>query len=173
MPLRFVVLTDQSIPDMETRPLARNLRGWWSKAELFAPEHADLGHVLYFDLDTVIVGDLTDVVRQATSPDVTLLSDFYRNARTNSGMMALSPEARAWTWESWDPATTPRVFRAGDGDWINDRWKGQAARWQEELPGQVVSYKAHCRTAAGVPQDARVVCFHGQPRPWRTNLRGG
>jgi hypothetical protein len=38
-------------------------------------------------------------------------------------------------------------------------------RWQELVPDQVFSYKAHIRDRA-VPPSARVVCFHGKPRPW-------
>ena len=33
---------------------------------------------------------------------------------------------------------------------------------QENLPG-VVSYKKNC--LKGIPDDTRVVCFHGRPRP--------
>jgi len=32
-----------------------------------------------------------------------------------------------------------------------------------------VSYKVHCR--AGVPAGARVVCFHGRPKPWDPGVR--
>jgi hypothetical protein len=34
---------------------------------------------------------------------------------------------------------------------------------QNVIPG-IVSYKKHCRR--GVPKDARVILFHGKPRPW-------
>jgi hypothetical protein len=34
---------------------------------------------------------------------------------------------------------------------------------QEMHPGEFVSYKTHC--TKGVPDGARVVCFHGRPRP--------
>ena len=43
-------------------------------------------------------------------------------------------------------------------------------RWQDLYPGQVVSYKVHCKD--GLPKDARLVKFHGKPRihdcndPW-------
>jgi hypothetical protein len=52
---------------------------------------------------------------------------------------------------------------------------GKAARWQDVLPGQVVSYKIHVQLDPKkgkhignglVPAGTRVVCFHGQPRPW-------
>ena len=33
--------------------------GWWCKMAMFASEHT--GDILYFDLDTVIVGDLTEI----------------------------------------------------------------------------------------------------------------
>jgi hypothetical protein len=55
-----------------------------------------------------------------------------------------------------------------------------AARWQKTFPDQVISYKVHIKTAKGgdrpLPKDARIVCFHGQPRPWQLNapwVKGG
>jgi hypothetical protein len=40
---------------------------------------------------------------------------------------------------------------------------GDCQRWQD-VAGGIYSYKAHC--SRGVPADARVICFHGKPRPW-------
>jgi len=43
-----------------------------------------------------------------------------------------------------------------------------AIRLQDIVPGQLVSFKAQC--SDGVPDDARVVFFHGLPRPHETAL---
>lgn len=147
----------------EVRPLVHRWFKWWAKMEMFAPEHDDLGTVLYIDLDTIVVGDLTDLAAVA---EMTLLRDFYRGERLQSGLMMLTPAARARTWVRWieDPAKHARAHR-GDGEFLHSIWNGRAKVWQDELPGQVVSYKVDVKSR-GVPKDARVICFHGRPRPW-------
>ena len=46
-------------------------------------------------------------------------------------------------------------------------WINRARRWQADLPGHVLSYKADLRGGmAPLPSAARVVAYHGQPRPW-------
>ena len=57
----------------------------------------------------------------------------------------------------------------GDQRVIERVMAGRATFWDDVVPGQVVSYKVHCR--AGVPAGARVVCFHGRPKPWDPGVR--
>lgn len=61
---RFVCLTDrpEELPELETVHIPHDpkLPGWWAKAELFT---RDLGpRVLYLDLDTLVVNDLSPLV---------------------------------------------------------------------------------------------------------------
>ncbi len=150
-------------------PLAYGYPGWWSKMELFCPANNNLGDILYFDLDTVVVGDLEDIASVRT---LTLLQDFYRPTQLQSALMYLPLEDRPAVWESWKrgPKIWMRKFR-GDQDFLEPGWGDRAERWQALLPGQVVSYKVHVKKKGKVPEDARVVCFHGRPRPW--HLEGG
>jgi hypothetical protein len=173
-PYRFVCLSDVDVP-CERIALEHDWPGWWSKIEAFRLP----GTVLYFDLDTAIVGDLTDVARVAARNGTTVLQDFYRLGegigsaviawndldlcRTLYDIFAADPDG----WQS-------RVGGRGDQGLLEDA--GFAAhyhRWQLDLPGQVVSYKRHCRgidpvtgraTVAGIPKDARVICLHGLPK---------
>lgn len=171
--LRMVVLTDMSVALQESEDVSvqyERLRygwpGWWSKLELFRPNLANLGDFLFFDLDTRIVGDLREIGEMQT---LTVLQDFYQSDRIGSGMMYLPVRARAVAWEAWisNPVAHMRKFR-GDQEFLNTVWQDRAERWQDMLPGQVVSYKAHVQKAGNVvPNGARVVCFHGRPRPWQ------
>lgn len=177
-PLRFVCLSDQLVPDVAVRPLRSAGKGWWAKMELFAPEHSDLGHMLYFDLDTMIVGDLADVASVGRDA---MLRDFYYERTLASGLMYLTPEMRAETWGVWsrNPSRimerfhrpgSRAMFPDGDGGFLDLLWFGRLQAWQDLLPGQVVSYKLHMRRNRTdvPPEGARVVCFHGSPRPWET-----
>lgn len=165
-----VCLSDVDVP-CERVPLKYGWRSWWSKLELFRPDVA--GDLLYIDLDTVIVGDLSEL---ASLGRTTLLSDFYYPERPASGLMYLAESDRAKVWAAWiaDPkAAMHKCMRHGDQQFIGEVLH-DAQRFQDVLPGRVVSYKVHVAKGLNkrsigdgtVPAGASVVCFHGRPRPW-------
>lgn len=160
---RFVCLSDVPV-DCERVALAHDWRGWWSKMELCRPDID--GDLLAFDLDTVIVGELDEI---AAAGEPTLLRDFYKPHLSQSGMMFLPESTRALIWQHFKPAA-PEIMHAfrGDGEFLHTLIGDTAQRWQSVVPGQVVSYKADIR-GHGLPRAARVVCFHGRPRPWYCN----
>jgi hypothetical protein len=174
----FVCLSDVPV-DCERIPLRYDLPGWWSKVELCRPDLA--GDLLFFDLDTRIVGPLDEI---ASVEGLVMRSDFYRPTRLASGMMRLTEAARRKAWAVWTrtppQAHMARHGRLGDGSFFASAWSGQTVkRWQKILPGQVISYKVHVRRpvrrhlergTGSVPEGARVVCFHGEPRPWGVDL---
>lgn len=164
---RFVCLTDtpDALRGVKCIPLLHCWPGWWSKMELFRPDIA--GDLLYFDLDTVICGDLAGVAGAGRD---TFIRDFYRQGQgLGSGMMYLTEVRRPRTWSMWmkHPARWMHRFqRAGDQGFLEQVYADTCARWQDVTPGQVVSYKADC--SRGLPPGARVVCYHGLPKPHQT-----
>ncbi|MCP1832830.1 hypothetical protein [Bradyrhizobium sp. USDA 4545] len=174
-PHRFVCLSDVEVP-CERIPLEHDWPGWWSKLELFKLR----GPVLFFDLDTAIVGDLTDVARVADHHATVVLQDFYRlGAGIGSGVMSwndLDLCRGLYDRFAADPVGwMKRIGGRGDQGFLEDAGYAQHyGRWQHLLPGQIVSYKVHCRggqspatgqwTEPGIPGDARVVCLHGYPK---------
>jgi hypothetical protein len=135
---------------------------WWSKIAMFAPEVT--GDFLYLDLDTVIVGKIDDLF----TGKLTVLADFNlpKPKFMATGVMFVPEADREEIWRNWiaDPEYHMRKHGGnGDGGFLSQFWKHKAARWQEELPGKIVSYKVHWRKGEG--RDASVVCFHGKPRP--------
>lgn len=151
--------------------LAQAWPGWWSKLELFRPGVFHAGdRVLYLDLDTTVVGDLTDLAE--VNDDLAMLDDFYfgnagaakRRGQLGSGVMAFRPHGslqRVYEAFAKHPQTR---YSGGDQRFVANVYPGHIGRLQERVPGQIVSYKAHC--GDGVPADARLVCHHGKPRPW-------
>lgn len=186
---RLVVFTDQALTfeswsrsffrAVETRPLPPDLHGWWAKLELLHERNDDLGDLLYFDLDTLVLPapGLGFILNVCEGDTPILLRDFYYAERVQSGMMFLPLAARQRTRAAWDETfgvgweTRGLVQRAyrGDGEALDGLWRTAARRWQDVVPGLVCSYKVHIRQVAGqpVPDGATVVCFHGHPRPWR------
>lgn len=158
---RFVCLSDVDVPCTRI-PLQYGWPGWWSKMELFRPDLR--GRILFFDLDTTIVGDLKEIA--AVSRRV-IMRDVYRPHGLQSSMMMIPYADRAEVWRAWiqrPEIWMKRFARGGDQAFLETLWIEKASIWQDLLPGQVVSYKVHCRN--GVPPDARVVIHHGRPRPW-------
>lgn len=178
---RFVCFSNAPVP-CESRALAHGWPGWWSKMEFFRPDAEDLGDLLTLDLDTIVCGPL-DAIAAAT--ETTMLSDFLEPARPASGAMFLPRASRAEVWARWtaDPeGHMARCGSLGDQKFLEEVWGLGVARWQDRLPGQIVSYKAHVRRSRGrafeegdgtIPEGARLVCFHGRPRPREVNWLEG
>jgi hypothetical protein len=167
----FQCLTDMDVPGVDCIPLKRNWPGWWSKMELFDPELP--GGFLFMDLDTVIVGPLDDIEKV---DKLTLLRDFYRDGvKLREGLgggLIYFPagDERQPLWNDFNirPSLTMAMNRRGDQHYFEHFWLRRGDRWQNVVPSQVVSYKVHC--THGIPPDARVLCFHGKPRPWEVGL---
>jgi hypothetical protein len=160
----LICLSDVDVP-CERIPLRHGWPGWWSKLELMRPDIE--GDLLYFDLDTVIVGDLSDF---AAAGRLMALRDFFHPERPlQSALMYLPADARRTAWEAWAKAPEDLMTWAGpygDQAVLGQIWGSGVGHWQDALPGQAVSFKVDVRPTGAIPAGARAVVFHGQPRPW-------
>jgi hypothetical protein len=64
LPYKFICLSDCEVP-CDRIPLEINGDGFWAKLQLFKPKLFD-GPVLYLDLDTVICGNIDDIINSLT-----------------------------------------------------------------------------------------------------------
>lgn len=164
---RFVCLSDVEVT-CERIPLEHNWPGWWSKIELFR-EGVVTGPTLYLDLDTVIVGDIDC---SAIRSDFAMLQSFWSPEMVGSGVMWFSgknvPTKVYDRFAKQPDAYIAHYARHRDGSYVGDQayifdsLNRDIRRVNAELRG-IKSYKMHCRN--GLPEDARIVCFHGLPRP--------
>ena len=168
----FRCLSDIEIKGIRTLPLIYDWPGWWSKMELFRPEIS--GDILFMDLDTSIVGSLADI---ASINQLALMRDIYRPEGLQSSIMYIPEAAREEIWAEWieRPQHWMEIYqKGGDQAFLERYWLDRASRWQDLLLGQIISWKSHVRPAVygdesgngSIPADARVVIFHGKPRPW-------
>lgn len=169
----IVCLSDVGVPGVPTVPLSGRWSGWWAKLELFAPGMFPRGaRILYLDLDSTIVGPLDDMIRRREP--FLALADFYRRPPIQP-TRGLGSGLMMWTAGEQDDLYTgfaadaggvmARYLTGGDQRWIERERIKAVTFWDDVVPGQAVSYKVHCRDR-GVPAGARVVCFHGRPKPW-------
>lgn len=161
----FVCLSDVPVPGVPRLPLREDWPGWWAKMEAFGL----IGPCLYLDLDTTVRGSLAGLLRLAAEHEFVTLRDFNPGTREmGSGVMGWRGDLR---WVLARFAADPDAHMAANA---SPRWWGDQGflerhgpprvYWQDLAPGAVVSHKKHC--ANGVPPGAKVVAFHGKPRPW-------
>ena len=131
--------------------------GYWSKIHLFRPGMFP-GRTLYFDLDVTINGNLDDLVDFPWP--FAAIRDYVNPLILNSSVMV------------WDAGVADRIYEdftvgvmndyRGDQNFITHQMP-QAARFPRKW---CVSYRGAVQPTGQIPDDARVVVYHGQPKSW-------
>jgi hypothetical protein len=134
------------------------------KIYIYNKDNGLSGRVILMDLDIIITGDITEICEQKEK-FITC-----RGAFTDKiGGSLTSFPAGAWHNILWKPLKnkTEIIEKNTNGSErkyyqmiLADR---EVCFWEDLLPGQVLSYKRDCRD--GVPKGAKIVRFHGNPRP--------
>lgn len=146
---RLTCYGDRPVEGVDFVQTPPELPGWWAKLYLFS-----LGKPLfYFDLDTIIVGDLS---RMLCWDGFGILKDPWQ-AGYGSGIMKLTGNEGA-VWDKFQVGMISTL--RGDQDWINIALPDQRTFPTDWFP----SYKAN-KLGAAPPADAIAVNFHGFPKP--------
>lgn len=158
----FTCMSDWHIAGVNTRLIpeeVRKLDKRYPKLWLWSKE-ADLGRFLYLDLDCVLLDDLTPLVDRA-EPVVLWEDPSSRPGRVrhNTSMMLMDAGCHPEVWETYHGEKAPGL--GTDQAWVKHVLGPEVPTWGPE--DGVVSYKRHCQDGPG---DARVVFFHGSPKPW-------
>src|SRR3990167_1185836 len=173
-PHRFVVLTEdpRRFPDLDTIESPRPLdRGWWQKILLFKPGLVPGTKALFLDLDSAILGPLDavadfpvgrgDVVMVPPVPPV-------REKPPASPALLWRPgDGLADLWDlyaslGWEEANA--LWRGGVQRFITDTL-GPRGRIRQFPVGWFPSYKGCALTTQTLGPEARVLVFHGVPKP--------
>ena len=190
--IRFHVYTehDRSVPPhlikhiLEEWPgISGPKRSWWYKLQLFNPEH-HRGNLLYFDLDTVIVRDVSWIT-QLDSSYLWGIRDFrhlFSRSRCslNSSVMWWNVDQFKWVWDEFknvDIVKTSRQY-PGDQDYLNAKVGPNRLRYLSDQ--QIKSWRWECNdggydfqrrkhrtpgTGTKIDGDTSVLVFHGHPKP--------
>lgn len=172
IPHRFRCIADHDIDGVETVDPPTDYPGWWGKIGLFKPGFVTLGPNLWLDLDVVITGSLDPLVRLYGNTAFAAAKNWAQSGHggVQSSVMIWDGGAHAQQIYNlfnpdnahWPPVNQPGKLW-GDQEFITTlRDKGllQVSHIREQW---VRSYKYHCRQ--GLPEDCRVVVFHGSPNP--------
>lgn len=129
-----------------------DLPGWWSKLRLFEPGRF-VDRVVAFDLDTVIVGPLDELVEHKGTVHLTDWG-WKENAYGNAVMVWDAGEHA----DIWPPPADVAQRWRGDNDYMF-----ALGGWDPLPKGLSVSYRYESVKAP--PAGACVVNFHGLPKP--------
>lgn len=139
---------------------------WWCKLELFSHPYLKGKEVVYFDLDTIIQGDITPLVEY--DHNFSMLRDFYFKQRFGSGVMAWKGD-RSYITKAFNPHKHPKEYVTsenwGDQAFIRDNVGEKIGIIQDVTTVKVDSYKLITKKRGKSLRDCDVLCFHGKPRP--------
>ena len=172
-PHKFVCLTNKNLEGIECIPLLENRVGYWNKLEVFR-KGLFAGPVVYLDLDTIIINDVTDVL---TFPH--RFTAGYNFKRKHVGSMAswfMAFDGRddySYLFDGYRTGT-PEEYeqgwaRWGDQGYTQDHLQREWTSIDELFPGRCASYKWEIRQSGKIPTGVSFVVFHGKPRPHQVN----
>lgn len=168
----IVCITDQETgfdSDIRIVPLwddVRELGGCYTRLRAFAPDMAEIigPRFCWLDIDAVVTGDLAPLLKRREE------AVFWRSCTTsipyNGSMVMMTAGARRQVWDSFDPATSPRLTRdlgmiGTDQAWIAHTLGDQEAVWT--VADGVCSFRRDCRNK--LPSHSRIVFFPGKIKP--------
>ena len=190
--IRLHVFTeaDRSVPEpfvkhklTEWPGIAGPRKSWWYKMQMFNPAH-DLGRILYFDLDTVITGNI-DWIWQLSDQYFWAIRDFkylWRTAWTgiNSSVMIWDSNKFGWIWKDFTSKNvnaTTKLFH-GDQDYLSSLLDDsnrqffqhdfvKSWRWQVNDGGLNMKTRLSNKPNTGtvLDRDTSILIFHGRPKP--------
>ena len=161
LPHEFICITEGDLP------------GWWNKVRLFDGRARERN--LWLDLDVVLTGSIDGLV--------TPLDTGIRIAKNwaQSGFGGCQSSVMYWEGDNgriindefdpaiahWPPISQPGILW-GDQEWITQLRDEKRLEVEYFNPVDVISYKYHVR-GTGLPPHAKVVVFHGKPKPSQVN----
>ena len=171
-PVRFITFSndlegglDEGIELRSFNPVSWT--GCYPKLYVHSPEAELEGRVLVFDLDTVIVGDLTDFAEYDGA--FTTRMEPGRRRVTAGDLLGFEAGETYSLWEQYKSISKYAEKYEGDEREIYKLLWRRLLFWQEELPGQLVSYKndvlVRNPSMLPFPDNARIISMHGKPRP--------
>jgi hypothetical protein len=168
VPHEFVCFSDKEIPNVKTKILDRGLDGWWNKLQLFNTKFGLMQDVVYFDLDTLITGNIDWLMKHQTMfmgiEDLGSVNKHQPHliGRFQSGVMKWKYSLGDSIWNTFLSNRHVIGMIRGDGEFLHEFIpKERKELIQRIFPGKLKSYKYQVYKEG--LKDTSIVCFHGRP----------
>ena len=130
---------------------------------------------LWLDLDAVILKDITPLV--ANDVDFKIWGDTNPTTPYNGSMVLMNAGARKQVYEEFDPKVSPHLGVTKNYIGSDQAWIGYCLGENEQTftkSDGVYSYRMDIRLKFPldfVPEEARIVFFHGKHDPWDDQMQ--
>jgi len=191
-PFRFVCITDDIVGidrEVATHPLwddyadlknpNGNFLSNYRRLKIFSKEMGKVfgPRILSLDLDTVIVDDITELLNRP-EPFVGIRlhrrneqNRPWRIATYGGAMYLMDAGAFPEVWDDFDPNTSPaftyaKRYIGSDQAWMSYKLRKHHPVWT--TADGVLSFQNDAETVCQdvLPDSARIIHFHGVPKPW-------
>jgi len=167
---KFVVYSDRIIEGVETKLLRPGYSGWWNKLQLFDSANKPADRMIYFDLDTIITGNIDWLLEDKSwfmgIEDVGSVNAWQPHLKNvlQSGVMSWDFNPVSFIWSEFIMRYDGIVdsFR-GDGEYLSSIINPyQRVLLQQKYPGKLKSYKYQVYPSRP-NSETSIVVFHGRP----------
>lgn len=153
---------DKGIEVRSLNPLS--WKGCLPKIYLHSPEANLKNRVLIFDLDTVIIGNIDNFLLY--SGGFATRKEMGAGRKTAGDLLGFEAGETYRLWEQYKKCFSyMEQITNGDERILLTKLWGIQWFWQEEFPGQFVSYKNDILHDRNVLKNACIISMHGNPRP--------
>lgn len=169
--IRVVKLWLNPVPNYgcENRP------NCFRRIRAFAPDMETIigKRFVWLDLDTVVVGQLDPLFD--IPDDFKMWGGTHPTTPYNGSMVLMNAGARAKVWDKFNPRVSPLKGRerghiGSDQAWISYCLGSGEKKW--DTHDGVYSFRIDILAPkSGLPDDARIVFFHGRHNPWDENVQ--
>lgn len=157
LPFRFVLFTDRE-RHLHEPVVQERISATTPDYGCFTEPYRLNEPMILVGLDTIVVGNVDHLAVRCLSPGkIVLPRDPYQLERSINGVALVPPGHRA-VYDTWRGENDMEWLRTFETDFLDDLW-----------PGHVISLKAADVRRRGL-QAARIVYFHGRPKPHELDL---
>jgi hypothetical protein len=170
VPHKFVCFSDKGIPGVDVKILRPGYEGWWNKLQMFDPANKVSDRVVYFDLDTIITGNIDWLLEDRSwfmgIEDVGAVNKHQPHLKNKlqTGVMAWDFNPNSHIWNTF-VLSYDRVIDSyrGDGEYLSSVINPyHRTLLQHKYPDKLKSYKYDVYPNRP-KEEVSIVCFHGRP----------